>query len=125
MRSQPGSHRSTSERSARTSGSPTSPVCRPDLEIAPEWDACVASIARPGAQERIKTLMERGFHKPGNAEDPWVTTWVNWGASVLRNDDLDVTPCLRSRLWVSPAMPAWTRPISMRSLSQRGPGCQY
>ncbi len=41
----------------------------PDFEIAPEWDACLASIARPAAQERIKTLMERGFHKPGDAED--------------------------------------------------------
>jgi enoyl-CoA hydratase/carnithine racemase len=41
----------------------------PDCEIAPEWDACLASIARPAAQERIKTWMERGFHKPGDAED--------------------------------------------------------
>jgi enoyl-CoA hydratase/carnithine racemase len=41
----------------------------PDFEIAPEWDVCLASIARPPAQERIKTLMERGFHKPGDAED--------------------------------------------------------
>ncbi len=41
----------------------------PDFEIAPEWDACLASIMRPAAQERIKSLMERGFHKPGDAED--------------------------------------------------------
>ena len=41
----------------------------PDFEIAPEWDACLASIARPAAQERIETLMERGFHKPGDAEN--------------------------------------------------------
>ena len=41
----------------------------PDFEIAPEWDVCCASIMRPAAQERIKTLMERGFHKPGDAED--------------------------------------------------------
>jgi enoyl-CoA hydratase/carnithine racemase len=41
----------------------------PDFEIAPEWDACLASIARPAAQERIKILMERGFHKPGDVED--------------------------------------------------------
>jgi hypothetical protein len=40
----------------------------PDIEIAPEWDAFLASLARPAAQERIKTLMERGFHKPGDAE---------------------------------------------------------
>jgi enoyl-CoA hydratase/carnithine racemase len=41
----------------------------PDIEIAPEWDAFLASLARPAAQERIKTLMERGFHKPGDAEN--------------------------------------------------------
>jgi enoyl-CoA hydratase/carnithine racemase len=40
----------------------------PDVEIAPEWDAFLASVARPAAQERIKRLMERGFHKPGDAE---------------------------------------------------------
>ena len=41
----------------------------PDFEIAPEWDVCFASIIRPAAQERIKKLMERGFHKPGDVED--------------------------------------------------------
>ena len=41
----------------------------PDFEIAPEWDVCLASIRRPAAQERIKTLMERGFHQPGDVED--------------------------------------------------------
>src|SRR2546427_9910182 len=41
----------------------------PDFEIAPEWDVCFASIMRPAAQERIKKLMERGFHKPGDVED--------------------------------------------------------
>jgi enoyl-CoA hydratase/carnithine racemase len=40
----------------------------PDFEIAPEWDVCFASIMRPAAQERIKKLMERGFHKPGDVE---------------------------------------------------------
>jgi enoyl-CoA hydratase/carnithine racemase len=40
----------------------------PDYEIAPEWDVCFASIMRPAAQERIKKLMERGFHKPGDVE---------------------------------------------------------
>jgi enoyl-CoA hydratase/carnithine racemase len=40
----------------------------PDFEIAPEWDVCLASIMRPAAQERIKKLMERGFHKPGDVE---------------------------------------------------------
>jgi enoyl-CoA hydratase/carnithine racemase len=41
----------------------------PDYEIAPEWDVCLASIMRPAAQERIKKLMERGFHKPGDVEN--------------------------------------------------------
>ena len=41
----------------------------PDFEIAPEWDVCFASITRPAAQERIKKLMDQGFHKPGDVED--------------------------------------------------------
>jgi len=40
----------------------------PDFEIAPEWDVCLAAIMRPAAQERIKLLMERGFHRPGDVE---------------------------------------------------------
>jgi enoyl-CoA hydratase/carnithine racemase len=41
----------------------------PDYEIAPEWDVCLASIIRPATQERIKRLMEQGFHKPGDVEE--------------------------------------------------------
>jgi enoyl-CoA hydratase/carnithine racemase len=41
----------------------------PDVEIAAGWDACMTSIARPAFQERIRALLERGFHKPGDAED--------------------------------------------------------
>jgi enoyl-CoA hydratase/carnithine racemase len=41
----------------------------PDAEIAPEWDACIASIRRPAAQRRISTLLERGLHKPGDIEN--------------------------------------------------------
>jgi enoyl-CoA hydratase/carnithine racemase len=40
----------------------------PDYEIAPEWDVCLASIMRSAAQERIKMLMERGFHQAGDVE---------------------------------------------------------
>lgn len=40
----------------------------PDAEIAPEWDAFIASLGRPAARERIRTLFERGFHKPGDVE---------------------------------------------------------
>ena len=41
----------------------------PDVELSAGWDACIASIGRPAAQHGIKTLMERGFHKPGDVED--------------------------------------------------------
>ncbi len=41
----------------------------PDAEIAPEWDACIASIQRPAAQRRIGTLLERGLHQPGDVEN--------------------------------------------------------
>jgi enoyl-CoA hydratase/carnithine racemase len=41
----------------------------PDVEVQAGWDACMASIVRPAAQERIKNLMTRGFHQPGDAED--------------------------------------------------------
>jgi hypothetical protein len=40
----------------------------PDVEIGAGWDACIDSFVRQAAQERIKTLIERGFHKPGDAE---------------------------------------------------------
>jgi enoyl-CoA hydratase/carnithine racemase len=41
----------------------------PDYEIAPEWDVCLASIMRPAAQERMKKLMDLGFHKTGDVEN--------------------------------------------------------
>ncbi len=41
----------------------------PDFEIAPEWDVCLASIARPAAQKRIGRLMELGLHQPGDVEN--------------------------------------------------------
>ncbi len=41
----------------------------PDVEIAAGWDACMASVARPAAQARLKAFFELGFHKPGDAED--------------------------------------------------------
>src|SRR6266481_5394049 len=40
----------------------------PDIEIESGWDACVSSMGRPATQQRIKTLIERGFCKPGDAE---------------------------------------------------------
>jgi len=41
----------------------------PDIEIESGWNACIASMARPATQQRIKTLIERGFCKPGDAEN--------------------------------------------------------
>jgi len=39
-----------------------------DSEIAPEWDAFIGALNRPAAQERIRMLMDRGFHRPGDVE---------------------------------------------------------
>lgn len=41
----------------------------PDVELAAGWDACIASLGRPAAQNGIKDLMARGFHKPGDVEN--------------------------------------------------------
>jgi enoyl-CoA hydratase/carnithine racemase len=41
----------------------------PDEEILPEWGAFVASLGRPASQSRLKTLMSRGFHRPGDVEN--------------------------------------------------------
>ena len=41
----------------------------PDVEIRAGWDACMASVKRPAAQERIKALLEQGLQKPGDSED--------------------------------------------------------
>ena len=39
-----------------------------DSDIAPEWDAFISALNRPAAQERIRLLMDRGFHRPGDVE---------------------------------------------------------
>jgi enoyl-CoA hydratase/carnithine racemase len=40
-----------------------------DVEIAAGWDSCITSVQRPDTQKRIKALMGRGFHKPGDVEN--------------------------------------------------------
>jgi enoyl-CoA hydratase/carnithine racemase len=40
-----------------------------DSDIAPEWDAFIASLQRPATQARIKALMARGFHRAGDVEN--------------------------------------------------------
>jgi enoyl-CoA hydratase/carnithine racemase len=41
----------------------------PEVEMAAGWEACMASVARPATQARLKAFRELGFHKPGDAED--------------------------------------------------------
>jgi hypothetical protein len=43
-------------------------ISRCSAEIAPEWDAFIASLRRPATQARIGKLMELGFHNPGDVE---------------------------------------------------------
>ena len=40
----------------------------PDVELGAGWDACIASLGRPAAQDAIKALMALGFHAPGDVE---------------------------------------------------------
>ena len=42
-----------------------------DAEIAPEWDAFIASLGRPASQARIKALMERGSIRPVMLKIDW------------------------------------------------------
>src|SRR5262245_1463872 len=37
-----------------------------DAEISPEWDAFITSLSHPASQDRIKTLIKRDFHRPGD-----------------------------------------------------------
>jgi enoyl-CoA hydratase/carnithine racemase len=41
----------------------------PEVEIAAGWEACMTSMTRPAAQDRLKTFFALGFHQPGEAED--------------------------------------------------------
>ena len=41
----------------------------PDVELGAGWDACIDSLGRSAAQDGIKALMARGFHKPGDVEN--------------------------------------------------------
>jgi enoyl-CoA hydratase/carnithine racemase len=63
----------------------------PDADIAPEWDAFLASLGRPASRERIATLLRRGFHQPGDVE-------TRLGAAVGR---LDASSCAASASDVS------------------------
>lgn len=41
----------------------------PDVELGAGWEACIASLARPAAQNGIKALTDKGFQTPGDVED--------------------------------------------------------
>src|SRR3954452_2888744 len=41
----------------------------PDVELGAGWDACIASLGRPAAQDGIKALIAQGFHKSGDVEN--------------------------------------------------------
>jgi len=41
----------------------------PEVEMAAGWEACMASVARPTTQARLRAFRELGFHKPGDAEN--------------------------------------------------------
>jgi enoyl-CoA hydratase/carnithine racemase len=41
----------------------------PEVELGAGWDACIASLGRPAAQDGIKALTAKGFQKPGDVED--------------------------------------------------------
>jgi enoyl-CoA hydratase/carnithine racemase len=40
-----------------------------DVELGAGWEACVASLGRPAAQNGIRALTERGFQSPGDVEN--------------------------------------------------------
>jgi enoyl-CoA hydratase/carnithine racemase len=41
----------------------------PDVELGAGWDACIASLGRPAAQNGIRALTEKGFQQPGDVEN--------------------------------------------------------
>jgi enoyl-CoA hydratase/carnithine racemase len=41
----------------------------PDVEIRAGWDACMASVKRPAAQENIKALIDRRLQEPGDLQN--------------------------------------------------------
>lgn len=41
----------------------------PDVELGAGWEACIASLGRPAAQEGIKALTRPGFQAPGDVEN--------------------------------------------------------
>src|SRR5205814_3843965 len=67
----------------------------PDQEIEIEWNAFLASLARPDAQTRLQALLDRGLHKPGDVER-------RLGYHVGR---LGVSNLARRRSWINAVTP--------------------
>jgi len=57
----------------------------PSTEIAPEWDAFIASLNRSASQNRIKALMERGFIAPAISKIGLDFTPANLAADLPRD----------------------------------------
>ena len=57
----------------------------PDVEIAPEWDAFLASVKRPAAQERIKQIDEAGLSQTRRRGKPPRTLCRAAGTSRCRH----------------------------------------
>jgi enoyl-CoA hydratase/carnithine racemase len=59
----------------------------PDVEIRAGWDACMASVKRPAAQERIKPSWSKGSRSLETrkvASDPMSGSWAS-GEDLQRN----------------------------------------
>ena len=53
----------------------------PDVEIRAGWDACMASVKRPAAQERIKALLEQGLQTARRRRKiDSGSTWDSWAS---------------------------------------------
>jgi uncharacterized protein GlcG (DUF336 family) len=50
----------------------------PDVEIRAGWDACMTSVKRPAAQQRIKALLEQGLEEPETCNNDSDSTWDSW-----------------------------------------------
>lgn len=40
-----------------------------DSEMQPQWDAFINSVTKPAAQSRLKVLLSKGLHTPGDVEE--------------------------------------------------------
>jgi enoyl-CoA hydratase/carnithine racemase len=55
-----------------------------DSEMQPEWDAFINSVSRPAAQSRLKVLLSKGLHTPGDVEEHLGRYAAEYKTSVTR-----------------------------------------